>query len=158
MGDIETASTLALVAGILQIVFSLIFIAMGGFMVLLFLPLMMDPFLMGIMGAFVIAFLFYPVMGVIGLIFAVLWLNWRQFPSEHKTGLIVTGIISLITVGFIPGLLALIAGVIAPSLSKHRGFVPPKTSTAKIIRRCPSCGAETTGDDDQFCWSCGAAF
>ncbi len=157
MGDVQTASTLTLVAGILQIIFSLIFIVMGVFMVLLFLPLMMDPYFMSFIGLFLVIYMVYPVMGVIGLIFAVIWLNWRQFPSEHKTGLIVTGVISMLMVGFIPGLLALIAGAIVPSPSEYRGYVPPKTPTARVVSRCPNCGAEMTGDDDRFCWSCGSA-
>jgi len=155
MGDTETTSTLLLIAGILQIVFSLIFIILGVFLVLLMIAFMMDPFLM-MMGPILIVFLIYPVLGVIGLIFAILWFNWRQFPGEHKTGIIVSGILSLLTVGFIPGLLALIAGVIVPSPSEYRGYLPPKTPTTRFVKRCPSCGAEMTGDDDRFCWRCGS--
>ncbi|MFX1565617.1 MAG: hypothetical protein ACFFCH_06465 [Promethearchaeota archaeon] len=161
MGDTETASTLSLIAGILQLIFSLIMIGIGAFSVLLFIPLMIDPMIMTIMGVFLVLFLIYPIMGVIGLIFSVLWINWRQFPGEHKTGLIVSGIIALITIGFIPGLLALIAGAIAPTPSTYRGYVPPPTPhptpTAKGVARCPHCGADTTGADDRFCWRCGAA-
>ncbi|MFX1510777.1 MAG: hypothetical protein ACFFBR_10790 [Promethearchaeota archaeon] len=161
MGDAETASTLSLIAGILQLIFSLVMIGMGCFMVLLFLPLMIDPMIMMVMGAFLGLFLIFPIMGGIGLIFAVLWFNWRQFPGEHKTGLIVSGIIALLTIGFIPGLLALIAGAIAPTPSAYRGYVPaptpPPRPTVKVITRCPHCGADTTGADDRFCWRCGAA-
>ena len=157
MGDIETASTLTLIAAILQLIFSLILILMGVGLFLLMMPFILDPYFLGFMWPILIAFLINPIMGVIGLVLSVIWLNWRHFPSEHKTGLIVTGVIALIIVGFLPGLLALIAGAITPSQSDYRGYVPPKTAPARVVRRCPSCGAETTSDDDRFCWSCGAA-
>ena len=157
MGDVETASTLTLVAGILQIVFSIILIFIGGIMALLFLPLLMDPYFMMIMGYFLMIFMIYPIMGVIGLIFGIIWLNWRQSPGAHKTGLIVSGVLGMLMVGFVPGLLALIAGAIVPSSSEYRGYVPPPRPTVRVVSRCPSCGVETAGKDDRFCWSCGAA-
>ena len=56
----------------------------------------------------------YFVFGIFGLIFMILWFRWRGEPSAHKTGLIVTGILALFLAGFLPGLLVLIAGIIAP--------------------------------------------
>ncbi|MFX1317656.1 MAG: hypothetical protein ACFE9D_00840 [Promethearchaeota archaeon] len=163
MADAQTASTLTLVAGILQIVFSMIFIVLGvmvfGFMLW---PFMYDPFVMMYtpMWVMLIPLLLFGVFGVIGLIFGVLWLNWRHFAVQHKTGLIVSGILAMVfSIGFIPGLLALLAGALAPTTSEYTGYIPVQRqpvsrSTVRVVTRCPSCNAEIVGDD-RFCWRCG---
>ncbi|MHA2314789.1 MAG: zinc ribbon domain-containing protein [Candidatus Hermodarchaeia archaeon] len=156
MGDVNTASTLVLVAAILQFIMSILSIISGMFFVLMFMGLMFDPFMMGLMGPFLFLTLgVNVVMGIIGLIFGILWLNWRHFPSEHKTGLIVSGILGLLFAGFLPGLLALIAGGITPSPSELPSYQPVKAEPYRAATGCPSCGANITGDD-KFCWRCGA--
>jgi hypothetical protein len=40
---------------------------------------------------------------VIGILFGSLWYQWRHDPSEHKTGMIVTGILGLLLIGIVPG-------------------------------------------------------
>jgi len=87
MSDEETASTLLLVAGILQIIIS-VFLIFG----VITIPL-----------------------AIVGIVFGVLWLSWRDNPIEYKTGAIVTGILALILTGVLPGILALVAGAILPS-------------------------------------------
>ncbi len=54
------------------------------------------------------------LMTIYYFIFAIIWLLWRSNPLAHRTGLIATGILGLRSAGFIPGLLVLIAGIIAP--------------------------------------------
>ncbi|MFX1565744.1 MAG: hypothetical protein ACFFCH_07125 [Promethearchaeota archaeon] len=54
------------------------------------------------------------MMTIYYFIFAIIWLLWRSNPLAHRTGLIATGILGLRSAGFIPGLLVLIAGIIAP--------------------------------------------
>jgi hypothetical protein len=162
MGDAQTASTLTLVAGILQIIFSLIIIVIGVVLVgILMLPFLYDPYFMMYAGPFwLIPFAIFGVFGVISLIFGIIWLNWRNFPSSHKTGLIVSGILALIFgIGTVPGILALVAGAIAPSPSEFRGYEPVsapsvKASTVRVISQCPSCGADINSGD-HFCWRCG---
>ena len=157
MGDEKSASTLVLVAAILQLIISLLSMVGGAFTALTLIPLMIDPFMMMVMGWFILfAVIINVVIGVVGLIFSILWFNWRHSPSEHKTGLIVTGILGLLLAGFLPGLFALIGGATAPSPTEYIGYEPAKTTPFKTERRCSSCGAETTGDD-KFCWRCGAA-
>ncbi len=163
MADAQTASTLTLVAGILQIVFSMIFIVLGvvAFSFILW-PLMYDPYFMMYtpMWIMLIPLLLFGIFGVIGLIFGVLWLNWRHFPAQHKTGLIVSGILALVfSIGFVPGLLVLIAGALVPTPSEYTGYIPTTVppmgrSTVRVVTRCPSCSAEIVGDD-RFCWRCG---
>jgi hypothetical protein len=87
MSDEETARTLLLVAGILQMIIS-VFLIFG----VISIPL-----------------------AIIGFVFGALWLSWRNDPMEHKTGAIVTGILGLILTGVIPGILALVAGAILPT-------------------------------------------
>lgn len=163
MGDAQTASTLTLVAGILQIIFSLIFICIGVILVgILMLPFLYDPYFMMYAGPFwLLPFILFGVFGVISLIFGIIWLNWRHSPSSHKTGLIVSGILALIFgIGTVPGILALVAGAIVPSPSEYRGYesvkAPPmRASTVQVISRCPSCGADVNSKD-RFCWRCGS--
>jgi hypothetical protein len=158
MGDAQTASTLTYVAAILQIIFSLIALILGFLVVgLLFLPFMYDPYFLPLMGIFILLpLILFGVFGVVGLVFGLLWLNWRHYPSEHKTGLIVSGVLSLIfSSGYIPGILTIIAGAIAPSPSAYQGYAPVKPPIAPPRTRCPHCGANVTRQD-RFCWRCGA--
>jgi hypothetical protein len=87
MTDIETVSTLLLIAGILQLIFG----------VLLIFGLLTIP------------------LAIIGIVFGALWLQWRQEPYEHKTGMIVTGILGILFTGLVPGILALVAGAMLPN-------------------------------------------
>ena len=157
MGDESAASTLSLVAGILQVIFSLIFIVFGIVLVgIMILPLIYDPYLMSLMWPIMlIPFLIFGVIGVVGLIFALLWLGWRHNPNEHKTGLIVSGILALFfSIGFIPGILAVIAGAIAPFPTEYSTYQPTPKPTYQTVMRCPSCNANIN-PDDRFCWRCG---
>lgn len=157
MGDVSTASTLVLVAAILQLIISLFSMIAGVFSALMFMPLMFDPIMMMIIGSLILfTIVLNVVIGIIGIIFSIIWFNWRHSPSEHKTGLIVTGILGLLFAGFIPGLLALIGGATVPSPTEYLAYEPAKPMPFKTERRCSSCGAEATGDD-KFCWRCGAA-
>ena len=115
MADEGTASTLVLVAGILQLILSIVFFALFGVMLIPLLPFL-SLFLSMPGGIFILlpVFLFI-IFGLFGLILAFLWLMWRKEPSAHKGGLIVSGILGLIFAGLIPGLLALIGGAMAPS-------------------------------------------
>lgn len=87
MSDQETAAILLLVAAILQLVFTI-----GFFIGIVTIPL-----------------------GIVGIVFSILWLQWRNDPFPHKTGMIVTGILAIILTGVVPGILALVAGVVLPS-------------------------------------------
>ncbi len=57
--------------------------------------------------------------GVWSLITMILWFRWFRHPGEHKMGIIITGIISLILgifpfiIGFLPGLIGLIGGLVS---------------------------------------------
>lgn len=158
MGEQGTASTLVLVAAIIQIIFSLFNVVLGGFSFVILLPIMVDPLFWALMFPFVLSSLIVNlVFGLIGLIFAVFWFNWRENPSNHKTGLIVTGIFALIFAGFIPGLLALIGGAITPSPSELPVYAPVKKPTAPSRKYCPSCGAQISDPRDMYCWNCGGA-
>jgi hypothetical protein len=112
MASEGTASTLVLVAAILQLVFFLF----GIFEIVMMLPLIMLAIeLLGIFGLMIFGFtiILYLGMSIFGIIFFILWFVWRKSPSKHKTGLIVTGILGIILAGVLPGLLALIGGAIA---------------------------------------------
>ena len=68
----------------------------------------MIPFLM------TIYYVIFGIFIIIGIFLAILWLLWRKAPLAHRTGLIVTGVLGLLFAGFIPGLLVMIAGIVAP--------------------------------------------
>jgi hypothetical protein len=111
MGDEDTARTLVLIGAILQLILSIVFLLFGGlafFALVLFIGFEPD----------IIWLLFLPLFLLIGggisLIFTLLWFSWRSHPAAHKSGLIVTGILGMIFGGFLPGLLVLIGGAIAP--------------------------------------------
>ena len=152
MSDEKTASTLTLVAAILQLVISLGIASLSFFM---FLPLFgFDPWLW----SFLWMLMAVPIaLALVGVMFSILWFAWRNDPSRHKTGLIVTGVLSLLFSGFLPGLLALIAGALAPTPS---AYIPPMSTKlaepVKGIRYCPGCGQVIDDADARFCWRCGA--
>jgi hypothetical protein len=116
MASEGTASTLVLVAAILQLI---IFI-FGAFMTFTMLPILMalpvllaDPLFMIFGLILIIPVILYLLYTIFGVIFGILWFLWRGAPSKHKTALIITGILAIILAGFLPGLLALIGGAMA---------------------------------------------
>lgn len=158
MSDEQTASTLTLVAAILQLLMSLGTVALSLLMFLPLFGLVSDPFIWSILGAVLLLPIALSLTGFIfGFIFAILWFSWRAYPSRHKTGLIVSGVLGLIFAGFIPGLLALIAGAIAPMPSAYIAPMPAKVmEPVKGIRYCPACGQAIDDAYAQYCWRCGA--
>lgn len=100
----DTAKTLVLIGGILNL---LLAIAMIAVFAVMFGWMLMEPMLMMIAlmaGGFLIA------LAVLGLLFGILPLMWRDNPGAHRVGLIILGILSLGTIG---GILILIGGIIA---------------------------------------------
>lgn len=100
----DTAKTLVLIGGILNL---LLAIGMIAVFVVLFGWMLLDPMMM--MFAFM-AGAFFIALAVLGLLFGILPLMWRDDPGSHRVGLIILGILSLGTIG---GLLLLIGGIIA---------------------------------------------
>ena len=82
----ETASTLALVGGILNLIGGVI-IALVSFLTIILIPL-----------------------GILALLFGIFPIVWRTDPGSHRVGLIIIGVITLFSIG---GILILIAGIIA---------------------------------------------
>jgi hypothetical protein len=82
----ETASTLALVGGILNLIGGVI-IALVSFLTIILIPL-----------------------GIIALLFGIFPIVWRNDPGAHRVGLIIIGVLTLFSIG---GILILIAGIIA---------------------------------------------
>ena len=82
----ETASTLALVGGILNLIGGII-IAIVLFFTIILIPL-----------------------GIVALLLGIFPIMWREDPGSHRVGLIIIGVITLFSIG---GILILIAGIIA---------------------------------------------
>ena len=100
----NAAKTLTLIGGIINL---LIGLALFGLFAVLFGWMLLDPMLA--MFALMIGGVFL-VIAIIGLLFGILPLMWRNEPGRHRVGLIILGILSL---GSIGGILLLIAGIIA---------------------------------------------
>jgi hypothetical protein len=100
----DAAKTLTLLGGIINLIGA---IAMIGLFVMIFGWMLFDPLLMmfALMGGAV-----FIVIAIIGLLFGILPLMWRDEPGRHRVGLIILGILSL---GSIGGIFLLIAGIIA---------------------------------------------
>ncbi|MFX0079546.1 MAG: hypothetical protein ACFE8O_09950 [Candidatus Hermodarchaeota archaeon] len=125
----KTARTLTLVAGLLFIIefVSKIVVAVWAWY---FLPSflaslapLIDPATLAMLTTiFEWLILFIPIIALVSciptLIVAIFTLLWRHTPDLHKTGLIVIGILGLIFLGSLPGLLALIAGLIVEEPTK----------------------------------------
>ena len=125
----KTARTLTLIAGILFIIefVSKIVVAVWAWF---FLPSflaslapLIDPATLAMLTTLFDWFiLFIPIIALISsiptLIVAIYTFRWRHTPDLHKTGLIVIGILGLIFLGSLPGLLALIAGLIVEEPTK----------------------------------------
>ncbi|MFX1300347.1 MAG: hypothetical protein ACFFAL_00045 [Promethearchaeota archaeon] len=103
----ETARTLIMAGAIFQILASIIILFLGGAGFLI--PILFG----GILGLWIFVAAFFFIGGIICLVFTVLWLFWRLYPSDHKIGLIITGFIALIVGGFLPGIFVIIGGAIA---------------------------------------------
>ncbi|MFX1509337.1 MAG: hypothetical protein ACFFBR_03430 [Promethearchaeota archaeon] len=112
MADEGTAQMLVNIGAYLQLIFFIIFLALGIWYVYSLLPFMADP-LFGIL--ILMSAGIYLVFGIFGLIWTILWWLWRKDIPGHKMGLIVTGILGLFLAGGLPGLLVLIGAVIYPS-------------------------------------------
>jgi hypothetical protein len=170
MADEGTSSTLVIIAAVLQLIFFFLLAVVTGLlaMVATFLPSIppsaLPPgsppidVLIGMMYGYVVLL---AVMTVFALIFSILWFMWRGSPSQHRVGLIITGILALLFSGFLPGLLALIGGAITPSestavatpVSKPK-VSPPESKTG--VKYCAACG-NPVDPDAQFCGICGAS-
>lgn len=114
MADADTSRTLILIGGILQIILSVILIILGGFAIFgIFYSSMM--FGGGPSGLQLFIAGMVP-MGIAGIVLASFWFRWRANPGEHKTTLIITGVVCIFA-GFLGGLLTLIGGAMAPTES-----------------------------------------
>ena len=108
MGSNETASTLTLVGAILNLLAAFGFLAILAISllpVLMWAPEALGWVLLGI------GIVLIPAM-IIGFIFGFIPLMWRHEPQQHKVGLIIIGVLSLLSIG---GLFLIIAGAIAES-------------------------------------------
>jgi hypothetical protein len=127
--DIKTARTLTLIAGILFIIefVGKIAAAVG---IWFFLPTLLatiaptlDPATLAMLTTlFDWLILFTPILvlasSIPTLIVAMLTLRWRHTPDLHKMGLIIIGILGFLFLGTLPGILALIAGIIIEEPTK----------------------------------------
>lgn len=100
----DTAKTLVLVGGILNLIGALAFIAMFA---VFFGWMLIDPLLA--MFALIAGAIFI-IPAIIGLLFGLLPLRWRNEPEKHRVGLIIIGVLTLFSIG---GILILIGGIIA---------------------------------------------
>jgi hypothetical protein len=116
MADIGTVRTLVLVGAILQFLFIIYY----AYLILFWIPnliyIIVPPEV-----AFMIPILMtmyqtlFAIFIIIGIILGILWLIWRKDAAAHRTGLIVTGVLGMLFAGGVPGLIILIAGIVAPS-------------------------------------------
>jgi hypothetical protein len=115
MAEEGTIRTLVLVGAILQFFIIAYYLYLILFWIPSLLPLIIPPgyeWLIPIMMP--IYYAIFAVFIIIGFILAIIWLLWRSDPIPHRTGLIITGILGLLFAGFIPGIIVLVAGAIAP--------------------------------------------
>ncbi|MFX1562743.1 MAG: hypothetical protein ACFFDP_05505 [Promethearchaeota archaeon] len=123
MAEIGTVKTLVLVGAIIQLLFIVYFVYQ-----IIILPITyqylidllsaLPGFPSGMEALFAGLILASQIMSAVEIIFcvilAVIWLYWRKDPAMHKTGLILTGVLGLIFVGFLGGLFVLIAALLIP--------------------------------------------
>ncbi len=169
MADEGTSSTLVIVAAVFQLILLFIFAGLAGLfaIVLPLLPLIPPSELppgLPLADLLLVSqalFGYMAIAAVLSLIFTILWLMWRGQPSQHRVGLIITGIIGLILTGFLPGLLALIGGAIAKEgyESSPAAHPAPKITAppAEPVKFCPSCGNPIDPPGAPFCGVCGAS-
>ena len=100
----DTAKTLVLIGGLLNLIGALIFI---GIFVVSFGWWFTDPTLAIL--AFVIGGIFL-IPAILGLLFGLRPLRWRDEPGQHRVGLIIIGVLTIFSIG---GILILIGGIIA---------------------------------------------
>ncbi len=126
MAQIGTVKTLVLVGAIIQLLF-IVLVTYQIFILPITSQYLFDlisglPGFPGSMEALVASLiLFLQIFLVAEIIFSVIlaaiWLYWYSDPFGHKTGLIVTGIFSLFFVGFLGGIIILIAAILVPNES-----------------------------------------
>ncbi len=115
MSDEKTASSLLRIAAILQILFAgIMLVGFYNIPVAIILQFLIALGIYSMLLAITLQLLMITVM-VIGILVGGLWYQWRYGPNEHKTGMIVTGILGALFIGVVPGFLTLVAGAILPS-------------------------------------------
>jgi hypothetical protein len=116
MNDTETASMLVKIGSWLQIPFSFFIIIIIAWMFWFLWPVMIDPIFWVAFGWWTMVLLGLGVFaGILGLVFALLWLRWRNDIPDHKNDFIKTGIVGMIFTGTVPGLLVLVGAAIHPT-------------------------------------------
>lgn len=116
MTDDSTSKTLMKVGIWLQIPFSIFIVAIGGWLLLLLYPVIVDPTFWLVFGWYTLILLgFLVVIGFLGFILVIFWFRWRKDIPGHKRGLITTGIVGMIFTGTVPGLLVLLSAALYPT-------------------------------------------
>ncbi len=116
MTDASTSQTLMNVGTWLQIPFSIFIIAIGGWLLWLLYPVIVDAVYWMLFGWYTMILLgFVIIIGVLGFILAIFWFRWRKDILDHKKGLITTGIVGMIFTGTVPGLLVLLGAALYPT-------------------------------------------
>ncbi len=168
MANEGSSSTLVLVAAILQLIFVFILAILAGLfgfvtaIIGVIPPSYLPPgfTVAEYFGAALGITIFLGVATILSLVFTILWFQWRHQPSQHKAGLIVSGIFGLLFTGFLPGLLALIGGAIGP---RQPEYPPPptrpqpKASPVAGVKYCSSCGTPVSNPNAEYCGICGAS-
>ncbi len=158
MGDEDTARTLILVAAILQI---FVILGFGGLAIFFFvgnaLIYSFDPTLPILTFGWTMVALFL-FLTTASFFLMIVWFVWRSQPSQHRTALIITGILGLLT-SVLPGILVIVAGAIAPSsqdVIQHPPKPTPSIQKPGPPRNfCGHCGAPILNPNARFCETCG---
>ncbi len=110
-------------------------------------------------GSLIYTVIYYGAMLFCGIILLLYWYSWRSMVLHNRMKFIVTGVLGMFILGFLPGFFILFGGIIAEKkgVKKDQPIIESGSNHRKMKRseECQFCGAKVLDPHATYCARCG---